>query len=77
MVTSEVKVATAEVAATMSLAGTVDDKGIVIAMQGGVRVKKVMMMRKVVRTMRRAENTTMRDSLTDEGERPRGRFWGL
>ena len=44
-----------------------------------MRVRKVvrrvvMTMRKVVRAMRREENTTTRDSLASEGERPRGRL---
>ena len=47
------------------------EQGVMMTM----RVGKVV--RRVVVTMRREENTTTRDSLAREGERPRGRFWGL
>ena len=47
------------------------EQGVMMTM----RVGKVV--RRVVVTMRREENTTTRDSLASEGERPRGRFWGL
>ena len=46
-------------------------QGVMVTM----RVGKVA--RRVVMTMRKEENTTTRDSLASEGERPRGRFWGL
>ena len=47
------------------------EQGVMMTM----RVGKVV--RSVVMTMRKVENTTTRDSLASEGERPRGRFWGL
>ena len=54
------------------------EQGVVVAMRVGKVMRRVVMtMRKVVRAMRREENTTTRDSLASEGERPRGRFWGL
>ena len=54
------------------------EQGVMMTMRVGKVVRRVVMtMRKVVRVMRREENTTTRDSLASEGERPRGRFWGL
>ena len=54
------------------------EQGVMMTMRVGKVVRRVVMtMRKVVRAMRREENTTTRDSLASEGERPRGRFWGL
>ena len=50
------------------------EQGVMMTMRVGEVVRR---MRKVVRAMRREENTTTRDSLASEGERPRGRFWGL
>ena len=52
---SKVRVMTTEVGTATSLAGTVGDKGIVMAMRVGV------VMRKMVRATMRVENTTMRD----------------
>ena len=69
---------TTEVRTATSLAGTVGDKGVVVAMRVGVMVRRVeTTMRKVMRAMREVENTTTRDEPNDEGKRPRGRFWGL
>ena len=54
------------------------EQRVMMTMRVGKVVRRVVMkMRKVVRAMRREEKTTMRDSLASEGERPRGRFWGL
>ena len=54
------------------------EQGVMMTMRVGKVVRRVVMtMRKVVRAMRREENTTTRDLPASEGERPRGRFWGL
>ena len=59
---SEVRVMTTKVGTTTSLAGTVGDKGIVMAMRVGVVMRKVVtMMREMVRATMRVENTTTRD----------------
>ena len=72
------RVMTTEVGTMTSLAGTVGDKGVVVAMRVGVMVRRVeTTMGKVMRAMREVENTTTRDEPNDEGKRPRGRFWGL
>ena len=53
---------TTEVGTTTSLAGTMGDKGVVMAMRVGKVMRRVMMtMRKVVRVMKRVENATTRD----------------
>lgn len=53
---------TSEVGTTMSLAGTVGGKGVVVATRVGVMMRKeVMTMRVRARAMIRIENTTTRD----------------
>ena len=59
---SEVRVMTSEVEMTMSLAGTVGGKGVVVATRVGVMMRKeVTTMRMRARAMIRIENTTTRD----------------
>ena len=53
---------TSEVGTTMSLAGTVGGKGVVVATRVGVMMRKeVTTMRMRARAMIRIENTTTRD----------------
>ena len=58
---SKVRVTTTEVETTTSLAGTVGDKGVVMAMRVGV------MMRMVVTTMRESESDEESGEHNDEG----------
>ena len=67
-----------KVGTTTSLAGTVGNKGVVMAMRVGMVMRRVVTtMRARVRAMRKVDNTTTRDEPEDEGKRPRGRFWRL
>ena len=59
---SEVRVMTTEVRTATSLAGTVSDKGVVVAMRVGVMMRsEETTMRVRARAMIRVENTTTRD----------------